>query len=153
MLNKILSTLIILYSINTYSQHKLPELRVSKNHRYLQTKDGKPFFWLGDTGWLLFTKLNNTQTDLYFSDRQQKGFNVIQVMILPSLAATNVYGDSALINKNVANPKLTGYWDHIDSVIDLAAAKGLYLALVPIWGNNVKDGLVSSLEAKTFSTF
>jgi hypothetical protein len=153
MLNRILTILLLFLSINTYSQHKLPELRVSKNHRYLQTKDGEPFFWLGDTGWLLFTKLNNEQTDLYFSDRQQKGFNVIQVMILPSLAATNAHGDSALINKNVAHPKLSGYWDHIDSVIDKAAAKGLYMALVPIWGNNVKDGLVSISEARTFSTF
>src|SRR2546430_729388 len=125
MLNRTLTILILFFSINSYSQHTLPELRVSKNHRYLQTKDGEPFFWLGDTGWLLFTKLNNEQTDLYFSDRQQKGFNVIQVMILPSLAATNAYGDSALINKNIAHPKLSGYWGHIDSVIDKAAANGL----------------------------
>ncbi len=28
---------------------ELPRLKVSDNHRYLQTEDGKPFFWLGDT--------------------------------------------------------------------------------------------------------
>jgi hypothetical protein len=148
-----INLLILLYSINTYSQHKLPELRVSNNHRYLQTKDGLPFFWLGDTGWLLFTKLNTDQVNTYFSDREQKGFNVIQVMILPSLSATNTWGDSALINKSVAHPKLNGYWNHIDSVIDMAAAKGLYMALVPIWGNNVKDGTISTSDAISFSTF
>ena len=29
-----------------------PPLSVSANHRYLEA-GGKPFFWLGDTGWLL----------------------------------------------------------------------------------------------------
>ena len=28
-------------------------LKVSKENRYLMNADGTPFFWLGDTGWLL----------------------------------------------------------------------------------------------------
>ncbi|MDE7346377.1 MAG: DUF4038 domain-containing protein [Muribaculaceae bacterium] len=28
-------------------------LKVSDNGLYLQHEDGTPFFWLGDTGWLL----------------------------------------------------------------------------------------------------
>jgi hypothetical protein len=30
-------------------------LSVSANHRFLQRADGSPFFWLGDTAWLLFS--------------------------------------------------------------------------------------------------
>lgn len=147
--NKIIIILLIIFS----SFHAYSQLRVSENKRFLQTEDGKPFFWLGDTGWLLFTRLNTKETDQYLSDRQQKGFNVIQVMILPSLAAVDVYGDSALVNKNLAHPRTTGYWKHMDTVIDMAAAKGLYMALVPVWGGNVKNGLVSEAEATTYARF
>lgn len=140
-------------------------LKVSQNKRYFTTADGKPFFWLGDTGWLLFVKLTREETDAYLEDRKQKGFNVIQVMVLHDVKhAVNVYGDSALVNNNPAMPKTTpgnsfkdsvqyDFWDHVDYVINKAAEKGLYLALVPVWGNNVKSGLVNEKQAIVFSTF
>ena len=37
----------------------LPRLKVSENHRYLVTDDGRPFFWLGDTAWELFHRLDS----------------------------------------------------------------------------------------------
>src|ERR1700761_5634057 len=36
---------------------ELPRLHISGKGRYFMTADGKPFFWLGDTGWLLLTRL------------------------------------------------------------------------------------------------
>ena len=33
----------------------LPRLKVSENHRFLVQEDGKPFFYLADTAWELFT--------------------------------------------------------------------------------------------------
>ena len=33
---------------------KMPLLKVSENHHFLMDENGNPFFWLGDTGWLLF---------------------------------------------------------------------------------------------------
>ena len=56
-------------------------LTVSANHRFLQRADGSPFFWLGDTGWLLFSRLDRAATLRYLDDRRAKGFNVIQVMV------------------------------------------------------------------------
>jgi hypothetical protein len=143
---------------------KLPKLKVSPNGRYLMTEDGQPFFWLGDTGWLLFSKLNREEAEKYLEDRRQKGFNVIQVMVLHSVGAVNVYGDTALINKNVAAPKTTpgnsfadatqyDFWDHVDYIIDLAAQKGIYMGLVPVWGSNVKEGLVNQQQAKSYATW
>ena len=82
-------------------------LKVSANHRFFETEDGKPFFWLGDTGWLLFTKLNREETEKYLETRKEQGFNVIQVMVLHGLGAVNVYGDSALVNHSVATPNVT----------------------------------------------
>ena len=140
-----------------------PNLEVSANGRYL-TADGKPFFWLGDTGWLLLGRLNREETEKYLETRRVQGFNVIQVMLLHSLAITNSDGDSALIGRNPANPKLAvadglkhpsnrGYWENLDFVLDLAAKKGIYLALVPIWGSNVKSGHVSSKQAEAYAGF
>ncbi|WP_420151119.1 glycoside hydrolase family 140 protein [Spirosoma sp.] len=141
-----------------------PQLTVSGNARFLAVGDNKPFFWLGDTGWLLFTRLNRDEVETYLENRKQKGFNVIQVMVLHTLGATNVYGDSALIGKNIATPKLTegntfsdstqyDFWDHIDFVVDKAAEKGIYMALVPLWGNNVKSKRVNQERAKAYAEF
>lgn len=142
----------------------LPVLQVSENHRFLQTAEGDPFFWLGDTGWLLFTKLSREETEAYFNDRVEKGYNVIQVMVLHSLRACNFYGDTALVNYNVATPLTTpgdsigspaqyDYWDHIDYVVNLAAEKGLYMALVPVWGSNVKSGMITAEQAKIYGNW
>lgn len=134
-----------------------PNLAVSANGRYL-TADGKPFFWLGDTGLLLLGKLNREETEKYLETRRVQGFNVIQVMLLHSLSITNADGDSALIGRNPATPKLSvssgrGYWENLDFVLDLAEKKGIYLALVPIWGSNVKSGHVSNNQAEAFAGF
>ncbi len=150
-----------IFSTN-YAQ--LSSLKVTPNQRYLSTTDGKPFFWLGDTGWLLFTKLTREEAVQYLEDRRQKGFNVIQVMGLHTLNAVNLYGDSALVNHNIARPLTTtgnrpevaqeyDFWDHIDYVIDQAAARGIYIAFVPMWGGNVKNKAVTPERAKVYATF
>lgn len=126
------------------------------------TEGGQPFFWLGDTGWLLFIKLNREEAARYLEDRKQKGFNVIQVMLLHTLGAVNTYGDTALNGKRVSTPNTTegslfsnpaqyDFWDHVDYIIDLAAQKGLYMALVPVWGTNVKNGGVSQQDAAVYA--
>ena len=146
------------------TESQLPLLKVSANGRFFITENNEPFFWLGDTGWLLFNKTTREEAERYLEDRKQKGFNVIQVMVINSVATANVYGDSALINRNVAMPHITGgdqyddsvqydFWDHADFIIDKAAEKGLYMAMVPVWGNNVKNGFVSEEQAEKFAEF
>ena len=141
---------------------QLPLLKISPNKRFFQTADGKPFFWLGDTGWLLFIKCKKEDALKYLDDRKQKGFNVIQVMLIHDVKlALNVYGDSSIHNGDVSKPvtvdeniidglKYT-YWDHIDFIIDEAAKRGIYMALVPVWGGNVK--YVNEAQAKVYATF
>ena len=41
------------------------KLVVSKEHRYLMNDDGTPFFWQGDTGWLLPERLNRDEVAFY----------------------------------------------------------------------------------------
>jgi len=154
-----------LSSANDVAQTKtFSKIIVSPNGHYLMTKDGKPFFWLGDTGWLMFLKLDREEADQYLEDRRKKGFNVIQVMVLHSVGEVNVYGDSALINGNVATPKTIpgndfsnrkeyDFWDHVDYIIDKAAEKEIYIGLVPVWGGNVKAGLVNQQQAKIYAAW
>lgn len=139
-------------------------LKISPNGRFFTTADGKPFFWLGDTGWLLFSKLNREEVIKYLDDRKRKGFNVIQVMVLHMVTVVNAYGDSALMNGNVATPNTTegnnaanateyDYWDHADFIVNAAAQRGIYIAMVPVWGSEVKAGHVTSEQAKQYAAF
>ena len=143
---------------------RLQPLKISANGRYFVSSSGAPFFWLGDTGWLLFNKLTREEAEKYLEDRRSKGFNVIQVMVVHSAGQVNAYGDAALENKNVARPRTTpgntfndtlqyDYWDHVDYIIDKAAEKGLYMALVPVWGSNVKAGLVTQEQARIYTAW
>ncbi|SMD03519.1 glycoside hydrolase family 140 protein [Pedobacter nyackensis] len=138
-------------------------LHISENGRYF-TEDGKPFFWLGDTGWLLFNKTTREQADQFLEDRRQKGFNVIQAMVLHTVPSVNIYGDSSLVNGDIAKPAVTegnsfadstqyDFWDHIDYIVDKAKEKGIYMALVPVWGTNVKNKKVTPAQAKSYAEF
>jgi Protein of unknown function (DUF4038) len=49
-------------------------LQVTRNGHYLQYEDGTPFFWLGDTGWELFHRLNKEEIEKYLENRRRKGF-------------------------------------------------------------------------------
>ena len=160
----IIITGILFCSFSAKKESKTPLLKVSENHRFLTTADGKPFFWLGDTGWLLFSKLTREEAEKYLDDRARKGFNVIQVMVLHELKVTNVYGDSAVIRQNISQPAVTSgnsvenstdydFWDHMDFIIGKAEEKGIYMALVPVWGSNVKSGKISRKQADQYSTW
>lgn len=48
------------------------QLSVSANKRFLITKDGKPFFWLGDTAWELFHRLSREEADKYLKTGLKK---------------------------------------------------------------------------------
>ncbi len=154
---------IILILAGFISQAQLQPLKISVNKRYFQTKDGKPFFWLGDTGWLLFVKCNRKDAVKYLEDRKQKGFNVVQVMLLHDInLGVNVYGDSAFFNKDVSKENITkgndfqddtqyDFWDHVDFIVTEAEKRGIYMAMVPVWGGNVKH--ISEAQAGAYASF
>jgi hypothetical protein len=140
------------------------KLMVSANHRFLQRGDGSPFFWLGDTAWLLFSKLDRAETLRYLDDRQRKGFSVIQVMVLHSAGERSANGALALINGNPGQPRVTpgsdpsnaeayDYWDHVDWVVHEASTRGLYVALVPAWGSMAQTGALNERNTVEYATF
>ena len=141
--------------------HNLPwkngALQISSNSRYLQHTNGSPFFWLGDTGWLLPERLNRDEAEYYLEQCKQAGFNVVQVQTINGVPAMNFYGQSSMPDgfdfSNINRPGIYGYWDHMDFIIDAAARRGIYIGMVCIWGGLVKSGKMNVEEAKAYGTF
>ncbi|MCP3729490.1 glycoside hydrolase family 140 protein [Sphingomonas sp. MG17] len=140
-----------------------PPLTVSANHRYLEA-GGKPFFWMGDTAWLLLSRLNREETDFYLATRQRQGFNVIQVMVLHTNKMTNRYDAPALVEGDPGRPRTTpgndpakageyDYWDHLDWVVERAAAHGIYVAMVPAWGDLAMERQLNEKNVATYARF
>ena len=133
------------------------QLKVSKENRYLMNADGTPFFWLGDTGWLLPEKLNRDEAAYYLEHCRQAGFNVVQVQTINGVPAMNFYGQYSMIDgfnfKNIDRKGVYGYWDHMDYIIQKAEQNGIYIAMVCIWGGLVRSGKMNVEEAKAYGRF
>src|SRR5437868_7308930 len=114
-------------------------LKVSDNRRFLVRDDGAPFFYLGDTAWALFQRLDLADATRYLEDRAAKGFTVIQAVALSEfdgLRVPNCYGDLPLHDCDPLQPN-EAYFRHVDAVIDTAAKLGLVIGLLPTWGDKV----------------
>lgn len=115
------------------------KLIVSENNRFLQHEDGTPFFYLGCTAWELFHRLDEVEARKYLENRRKKGFTVIQAVILAELyglETPNANGDLPLIDKDPTKPN-ENYFKWVDKVIRIAEEKGLYIGLLPTWGDKV----------------
>ena len=112
-------------------------LRVSDNHRFLVRNDGSPFFYLGDTAWELFHRLNREDADIYLKNRAEKGFTVIQAVVLAELEglhAPNAYGQIPLIGDDPSKPN-EEYFKHVDWIVNRAEQLRLYVGMLPTWGD------------------
>ena len=120
-----------------------PSLRVSEDGRHLVYPGGRPFFYLGDTAWELFHRADREEAALYLADRARKGFTVIQAVALAELdglATPNAYGHRPLLDGDPARPAVgpgerDDYWDHVDFVVDEAERLGLFIGMLPTWGD------------------
>jgi len=114
-------------------------LKVSDNKRFIVHEDGTPFFYLGDTAWELFHRLNREEADKYLENRRQKSFTVIQAVILAELDgldAANAYGHRPLIDSDPNRPN-EDYFKHVDYIVAKAREKGIYIGMLPTWGDKV----------------
>lgn len=111
-------------------------LRVSDNGRFLVDEEGAPFFYLGDTAWELFHRLDREEADAYLRDRSSKGFTVIQAVAvaeLEGLSTPNAYGDVPFTGMDPSRPN-EAYFAHIDWIVDKAQSYGLFIGMLPTWG-------------------
>ena len=115
----------------------MQRLAVSENRRYLVHADGTPFFYLGDTAWELFHRLNWQEADLYLQTRAAQKYNVIQAVALAEfsgLTEPNTDGNLPLHDLDPARPN-DAYFQYVDAVIDRANELGMYVGLLPTWGD------------------
>lgn len=124
-------------------------LKISNNKKYLM-QGNKPFFWLGDTAWLIFHKLTESEAFTYLENRAEKGFNVIQAVLVyatPNLRDINkMYIPNCDINSEE-------YWAHCDKIIKKAEELGIYMALLPSWGSLVKHKIINETNAESYCRF
>ncbi len=115
--------------------------KISENKRYL-LKNDKPFFWMGDTAWELFHRLDREDAEYYLKKRAQQGFTVVQAVVLAEfdgLQVPNVYGDKPLIDNDPTKPN-EAYFKHVDYIIDKAHEYGITIGLLPTWGDKLNKG-------------
>ena len=115
----------------------LLKLKISDNHRTLVTDDGKPFFYLADTAWELFHRLTFAEADIYLHNRAARGFNVVQAVALAEcngLNQPNRNGHRPFVDNDPARP-VEAYWQHVDAVVKRANELGIYIGLLPTWGD------------------
>jgi Protein of unknown function (DUF4038)/Putative collagen-binding domain of a collagenase len=141
-----LFALFFVCAMSFLSTDALCAMRVSDNGRFLVRDDGTPFFWLGDTAWALCHAQDRADAAHYLDVRASQGFTVIQIPAVMSryIDRPNAYGDKPFTNKDLSQPDTRpgsnpqdpsqyDYWDHVDYVIDAAAARGLTVGLLPFF--------------------
>ncbi len=134
-----LSIKILLATFLFFNSGTAQELRVHESARYLEYETGEPFLWIGDTAWDLFHDLDREEATYYLENRAEKKFTVIQAVVLAEnngLRKPNAYGEVPLINLDPTTPN-ENYFEHVDFIVNKAEELGLYIGMLPTWGDKV----------------
>lgn len=147
------------------------QLEISPQGRFLVDEKGKPFFWLGDTGWGLFQIPDRDEVKYYLKTRSKQGFSVIHAAVFhknPFIkpGMENAYGDKAFENEDILQPIETSgddpgdeaaydYWDHVEFVIKEADRNNLQILFLPIFTVKEGDGysLIHADNARKYGQF
>lgn len=119
-------------------------LKISDNQRFIIKEDGSPFFYLGDTAWELFHRLDREEANQYLENRANKGFTVIQAVVLAELDGlntANAYDEKPLVDNDPTQPN-EAYFEHVDFIVNKAEELGLFIGMLPTWGDkfNIRWG-------------
>ena len=112
-------------------------LQVSADGHFLVRSDGSPFFWLADTAWALFNKTTRADVDTYLQNRADKEFTVtMAVLYNPDTYPHNAFNQPVFLNNNASTPN-PDYFSHVDYVLSKAQELGMYVDVLPTWGDAV----------------
>ena len=127
----------VLLAVSPATFAAAPRVKVSDDRRFLATYDGKPFFYLGDTAWELFHRLNREEAERYLRNRAEKRYTVVQAVVLAELDGLkepNPYGHTPLAADDPTRPN-EDYFKHVDWVVAKANEVGLVVGMLPTWGD------------------
>ena len=129
----------LLYANLAVSQNISGPIKIHENQRYFTTAEGDPFFWMADTAWELFHRLDLEQSKMYLDKRNEQGFNVVQAVVLSELDGINqpnANGDKPFLSLEKWQYN-EAYFSHVDKVLQLALEREMYVALLPTWGDKL----------------
>lgn len=120
----------------------MQKLCVDPSHEYL-LENGKPFFYLADTIWMAFSRLDLDAWRKTLHLRRTQGFTVAQVSLLP-IAHDTSESDDALTPFGrkpdgawdffSLNP---AYFDQVETMAEIACGYGIRLAIHLLWVNYI----------------
>lgn len=112
---------------------------------HFQRQDGSPFWFMGDTGWALFTDSDEKGHDddaarHYVDTRAAQGFNVIHAMLISEAGWGNAGG---MPFDDLARERINpAYWQEVDRRLAYLSSRGVVGGLVLAWsdkGRNPND--------------
>ncbi|HUO24393.1 MAG TPA: DUF4038 domain-containing protein [Candidatus Aquilonibacter sp.] len=111
---------------------------------------GKPVFITGDAASSLIVQLDNSDAELYLSDRASRGFNYVWSLAADNYyqanAPKNYYGDSPFDGPDFTHED-PRYWAHVDYILQRAAVHGITIALSPAFvGVQLPGGYLASYQ-------
>jgi hypothetical protein len=118
-------------------------LSADKTH-LVNTFTDSPVFISGEQAYSLATNVsNNSDIEQYLSTRQSMGFNLVSVRAADIANLVN-YPDNALgqppFNGAAFTSMNEGYWEHLDFIIQRAAAHGITVLLAPAFVGGGSSG-------------
>lgn len=124
---------------------------VSADGRYFLDQNGNPLLIRGDSPWAGMTRWSPEQAELYFTNRETRGFNASIVSLVGAVANGGPSDDGATFDGLV--PFVDGvvthwnerYWQRVDTILRSACAHGNTIFLYPMDGWNV-DKVFSGVD-------
>jgi hypothetical protein len=122
-------------------------LRISENGRYLEHRDGTPFFWLGDTWWSLMSDRVRWPEGFkaLVDNRAKKGFSLVQTVV--GFEPETEFNDERNANEG-GQPWFSGdemytginpaYFDAADKRIQWLIRRGIVPCIVGSWGYHLR---------------
>jgi hypothetical protein len=112
-------------------------VKVGPTGRYLVDQNGAPFLIVGDSPQAMVGRLSEADAELFFADRQARGFNTVWINLLcASYIGCNPDGSTfdGILPFNVPGDLTTpneAYFARVDAILRMAASYGLLVILNP----------------------
>lgn len=123
-------------------------LQVAPSGDYFM-REGKPFFYLGDTVWMAFCQVPLPQWAEYLHWRKMQGFTVLQIALFPVMHDTSALsGDMLPFHLNAeGHMDFTrineGYFERAEQMLAMAVKEGFVPNLHLLWVNYIPDSWAS----------